>query len=203
MKIGVMLAAVASLFGFWNSPTTTPVVQASAPATSVVSQCLTLTRSLSYGMTEPSIADLQTFLGVRTTGYFGPLTKAAVIEWQVQNGVISSAFSDGAGIVGPKTRAAMRCENAVRATNIVTTPSVIIASSTRPTSLPQSAIGGQSGAVPAQGLSSKSADGTSTCPIEPLPKPAASLCTVGEWILIHDEAGCLIEWDCSDPNAIQ
>jgi len=195
MKIGAMIAAVAGLFGFFGT-TTPPAVQVPAPAASIISQCLTLTHSLSFGMTEPSIADLQTFLGVRTTGYFGPLTKAALIEWQIDTGIITSALSDGAGVAGPRTRAAMRCTSVTRTPNIATTPTVIVASSTEPTSLPQSAILNSSG-------SEQGAGGTLPCPAQTLPKPAASLCTVGEWILIHDEAGCLVEWDCSDPNATE
>lgn len=195
-----MIAAVAGLFGFFGT-TTPPVVPVSIQvAAPVVSQCLTLTHSLFYGMTDPSVADLQTFLGVRTTGYFGPLTKAAVIEWQIQSGIISSGLSDGAGVVGPKTRMAMRCENAVRTTNSATTSAVTITSSSESTSLPESTLlnssDGSSGGTASQG-------GSSPCPAQALPKPAASLCTVGEWTLIRDEAGCLVEWDCSDPNATQ
>jgi len=39
------------------------------------------------------------------TGYFGPLTKGAVIKFQVKYGIISTTSSPAAGLVGPKTRA--------------------------------------------------------------------------------------------------
>lgn len=46
----------------------------------------------------------QEFMDHVPTGYFGKITKAALIEFQEANGLIKNEFSAGAGIVGPKTR---------------------------------------------------------------------------------------------------
>ena len=43
-------------------------------------------------------------LEVTPTGFFGPLTEAALIEFQMQEGIISSKFESGAGRVGEKTQ---------------------------------------------------------------------------------------------------
>lgn len=200
MKIGVMVATVAALFGFFGT-TTHPAVQAPAGSAPVVAQCLTLTRSLSFGMTDPGVADLQQFFGVKMTGYFGPLTKAALIQWQINNGVISSAESNGAGVAGPRTRAAMRCAAAVNPAYIVTTPAAGAASSTEPTSLLRSTFLKPSASSTSR--DSWSGDSASSCASFMLPRPSASLCTVGEWVLIRDEAGCPVEWECSDPNSVE
>lgn len=64
-----------------------------------------LTRQLQFGMSGSDVSDLQTFLAIdRTiypqglvTGYFGYLTKAAVSNFQVRNGI------SAVGRVGPQT----------------------------------------------------------------------------------------------------
>ena len=57
---------------------------------------------LQYGMTSDSVKDLQIKLGVTpTSGYFGPITKAAVKTFQTSNGIINT------GYVGPLTRTAL------------------------------------------------------------------------------------------------
>lgn len=43
----------------------------------------------------------------RITGYFGPVTEEAVLKWQIRNGIVTSG-SPGSGIVGPRTREAMK-----------------------------------------------------------------------------------------------
>jgi hypothetical protein len=73
-----------------------------------------LTKYLYKGQTDKEVEYLQMFLkdmgadiypeGL-ITGYFGSLTKEAVIRFQLKEGIITSATSSGAGIVGPKTRA--------------------------------------------------------------------------------------------------
>lgn len=83
--------------------------------------------SLSYNLyadqtdatTNGGVSKLQQFLGQDSsvypsglvTGYFGPMTEAAVQRWQAAHGVVSSGSADttGYGYVGPKTRAAMSC----------------------------------------------------------------------------------------------
>jgi peptidoglycan hydrolase-like protein with peptidoglycan-binding domain/3D (Asp-Asp-Asp) domain-containing protein len=44
------------------------------------------------------------FMTVNPTGYFGPKTKAALIEFQIAEGIIRSQYAAGAGNVGPKTK---------------------------------------------------------------------------------------------------
>ncbi|MDD4122847.1 MAG: peptidoglycan-binding protein [Candidatus Pacebacteria bacterium] len=58
--------------------------------------------NLSYGMTNNDVKALQEVLGVTpTSGYFGPLTLAAVKEYQANNGIPNTGF------VGPLTRQAL------------------------------------------------------------------------------------------------
>jgi len=77
--------------------------------------CVTLSYNLYADQTDATtggdISRLQQFLGSKVTGYFGPLTEAAVQRWQAAHGVVSSGMADttGFGYVGPKTRAAMSC----------------------------------------------------------------------------------------------
>lgn len=59
-------------------------------------------KNLSIGMTDPDIERLQTMLGVKQTGFFGPLTLAAVIAFQKKNNI-----SPAVGYVGPLTRQAL------------------------------------------------------------------------------------------------
>lgn len=78
--------------------------------------CLSLGRNLRVGMEGEDVQKLQESLikaGMlaegKATGYFGPLTEAAVKKWQTEQGIVSSgsAASTGFGVVGPKTRAAI------------------------------------------------------------------------------------------------
>ncbi len=72
----------------------------------------TLYRQLQFGMTGGDVSDLQTFLAGDVsvypeglvTGYFGPLTRAAVIRFQSKNGI------DTVGRVGPITMAAINAQ---------------------------------------------------------------------------------------------
>jgi PKD repeat protein len=77
--------------------------------------CLTLSYNLYAGLTDSStngqVSQLQQFLGVDPTGYFGPMTLQAVQNWQSSHGIVSQGSPDttGYGFVGPQTRAAMGC----------------------------------------------------------------------------------------------
>ena len=74
--------------------------QTSAPATSATAVCFDA--DLQKGMTSDSVKDLQIKLGVTpTSGYFGPITLAAVKTFQTSNGIINT------GYVGPLTRGAL------------------------------------------------------------------------------------------------
>lgn len=89
------------------------------PAVSFAATCPTL----SLGSTGASVTALQTFLHKAytdfpsPTGRFGPLTQAAVKQWQKEHGL------PVLGIVGPNTRAAMKLGCATGVSSVVTKPS--------------------------------------------------------------------------------
>lgn len=68
---------------------------------------------LKKGDSGPNVVRLQTLLATDasvypegiTTGYFGDKTVAAVVRFQIKYGIIQSAMEEGAGMLGPKTRA--------------------------------------------------------------------------------------------------
>ncbi|MGC9602455.1 MAG: peptidoglycan-binding protein [Minisyncoccia bacterium] len=59
-----------------------------------------LSQNLGVGATGSEVTDLQQSLGVQPTGYYGALTKAAVMQWQSEHNVAAT------GYVGPLTRTA-------------------------------------------------------------------------------------------------
>jgi hypothetical protein len=84
--------------------------------TAKVKPLCSASRSMSEGMSGGDITQLQTLLIARgflaagnSTGFFGPLTEAAVQQLQVALGIVSSGTpeSTGWGIAGPRTRAAL------------------------------------------------------------------------------------------------
>ncbi|HCB35257.1 MAG: hypothetical protein A2W52_03180 [Candidatus Taylorbacteria bacterium RIFCSPHIGHO2_02_49_25] len=64
----------------------------------------TIVRRLVVGSTGSDVAALQVFLGVESTGFFGPLTRAAVQSFQEKYGIAADG-DPGYGDVGPMTRA--------------------------------------------------------------------------------------------------
>lgn len=92
--------------------------------------CVILPANLGVGSRGAQVSDLQRFLDVNPTGYFGLQTKAAVQNWQASHSI--SAI----GYVGPATRRAMGC---VVSSSTVITPtatidqSSLITNSTNPT----------------------------------------------------------------------
>jgi peptidoglycan hydrolase-like protein with peptidoglycan-binding domain len=96
-----------------ESVTPEPATSESAPLS------VNLTQSLRRGSTDATtggqVSELQRFLARDktiypeglVTGYYGPLTEAAVQRWQARNNIVSSgdANTTGYGVVGPKTRA--------------------------------------------------------------------------------------------------
>lgn len=71
-----------------------------------------LSGELNYGMVGPEVKRLQLFLrdsgffeGALITDYFGPVTKEAVISFQLKHGIIDSQNDLGAGRIGPATLA--------------------------------------------------------------------------------------------------
>ncbi|MDO8514214.1 MAG: peptidoglycan-binding protein, partial [bacterium] len=62
--------------------------------------CPKIIRTLNQGISGSDVKDLQAYLGVSQTGYFGPLTARAVAQFQASEGLSQ------VGSVGPQTRAA-------------------------------------------------------------------------------------------------
>lgn len=77
-------------------------------------QCPVLSRALRLGMSGADVSALQAFLATDravypdavVSGYFGPLTQAAVQRFQTKHGIVSNGSPDttGFGAVGPATR---------------------------------------------------------------------------------------------------
>jgi hypothetical protein len=115
-------AIVSLLQSFGADPSVVANVQATLSGqgnTGTTSSCLNLTYDLYAGetdaQTDGQVSQLQSFLGVSPTGYFGPLTLSAVQNWQASRGIVSSGSADttGYGFVGPRTIAAMGCGSTV------------------------------------------------------------------------------------------
>jgi len=84
-----------------TSVTTSPAMPSSGTVTvSSARFCPHIARSLSRGMSGDDVSNIQAFLSVQQTGYFGPLTANAVAKFQTSEGL------PAIGIVGPMTRAA-------------------------------------------------------------------------------------------------
>lgn len=105
----LVLSVFASAFGIYS---------AEAQVLEPVGHCVVISSTLSLGQSGASVIALQEFLrsratevgwpeGVGATGYFGPITLAAVQRLQASNGIVSSGtpFTTGYGLVGPRTRA--------------------------------------------------------------------------------------------------
>lgn len=80
----------------------------------------TFTRNLTVGSSGADVTALQTKLGVSATGYFGSLTKAAVMSYQTANGIPST------GYVGPLTRAQLNAGSVVTTGGTTTGGSTVI-----------------------------------------------------------------------------
>jgi hypothetical protein len=85
-------------------------------SSSMSAPCPALTRNLSRGSHGADVTALQKCLISQTllpqddaTGLYGPLTEAAVQQFQAQNGIVSSGdpSTSGYGAVGPRTRKAL------------------------------------------------------------------------------------------------
>lgn len=60
------------------------------------------------------LADRGFFPAEKINGNFGPLTKDAVLRYQLDRGIVSSAGQNGAGYVGPSTLATLRKEEQLK-----------------------------------------------------------------------------------------
>jgi len=86
---------------------------AKAAVTSAPATATTFTKDLTIGSSGAEVTALQEKLGVTpATGYFGSLTKAAVVKYQKENGINATGF------VGPLTRASLN-KGAVVSTPVV------------------------------------------------------------------------------------
>ena len=108
-----------TLQGQTQPPITTPPIP---PLPTIPTSCLNFTYNLYLGSTDSQtngeVSALQKFLAQDSsiypegliTGYFGPATEKAVQRWQAKNNIVSSGSPDttGYGVVGSKTRAAIR-----------------------------------------------------------------------------------------------
>src|SRR3989338_1466843 len=75
------------------------------PVPPVVRICPQILRTLDQGISGSDVKEVQSYLGVSQTGFFGPMTARAVAAFQADEGLTQ------VGIVGPQTRAAFarRC----------------------------------------------------------------------------------------------
>lgn len=78
--------------------------------------CNVLDRDIVQGQTNDAVKSMQEFLreegylDAEATGFFGNLTKEALVRWQASQGVIAAADAriSGAGLFGPKTKERVR-----------------------------------------------------------------------------------------------
>jgi peptidoglycan hydrolase-like protein with peptidoglycan-binding domain len=129
-QLASLQAQIAQLPAATSSSATFPVPvapQTVTPASlssvqKITAECAELTRTFGIGDTDATsggdVTRLQQFLhqaykeftADNVTGFFGPITEAALKQWQDEHSIVSSgdATSTGWGIVGPKTRAALK-----------------------------------------------------------------------------------------------
>jgi peptidoglycan hydrolase-like protein with peptidoglycan-binding domain len=94
--------------------------------------CNVLDRSIAQGQTNDDVKSMQEFLkeegylNAEATGFFGSMTKEALIRWQASQGVVASpdARLAGAGMFGPKTKERIRiwCGGGVSGQKFTATP---------------------------------------------------------------------------------
>ncbi len=120
-KLLVQVSTLQTQLLLLSASTTADVLSSNAATAApipamVPGSCPLIARTLTVGVQGDDVSSLQAYLiahGMLTagsaTGYFGPLTQAAVRQWQSENGVVSSgdAATTGWGVVGAKTRAAL------------------------------------------------------------------------------------------------
>ncbi len=101
-KINALLAQIAALPNQAGGAVTPPGATISAFA-----------RGLGRGQMGNDVRNLQNWLvtnghgSFMSTGYFGPLTEAALGRFQLKQGIVTSTSDPGYGFLGPKTRAAI------------------------------------------------------------------------------------------------
>jgi len=185
------LATVGAVLGISTGATST------VPTMPV--HCVNIVHTLAVGSTGVEVVALQGFLGVKVTGYFGPLTKSTLIKWQISNHIVISASSIGAGQVGPKTRAMMACKPTETVPSPISVPPPPKATTSVQTSIPPPPPPPVQPLTSGSGAASNSGGVANQCKSFTTPKPPDSQCQ-WQWQLIRDEAGCPEQWDCSDPD---
>ena len=99
---------------------------------------IALTRGLKLGIVGADVQNLQRFLNANgfvvalsgfgsvgnETTYFGRATQAAVLKFQLANGIVQSESEPGAGTVGPKTRAKITSMGSIGAPAPTVAPAV-------------------------------------------------------------------------------
>ena|SRR3989344_6610569 len=187
------LASVITAIGSGGA-TTTP---------SVIAPCVTIEKTLQLGSKGGEVSKLQQFLKVQTSGYFGPVTRSALVKWQTQKGIVKSPKTLGAGTTGPKTRAALgKCPSSINSRQATPLTVKTEATSSLPaiqTSPPPNPLPPPPPAVPQAASIGTSGGIAPGCPSFTTPKPT-SYCSYGDWEKVIDESGCYIDWDCFDPN---
>lgn len=117
--VGNLIAAIPSDTASTNS---TPTSQTPVTLTPVSTACVAIQHTLRMGDRGAEVAQLQDFLISKgllpagsATGYFGPLTRAAVQKLQANAGIVSSGDenSTGFGLVGARTRALLGCQSPI------------------------------------------------------------------------------------------
>src|SRR3989344_4684953 len=98
-QIANLLAQITQLQQQLKQIQTTTPVQPPPDIAPTPPRCPIFTRTLAQGTTGDDVTQLQQYLGVSPTGYFGPMTAKAVSAVQADAGISQ------VGIVGPATRA--------------------------------------------------------------------------------------------------
>ncbi len=114
------MVAAASIPAPALNPEPVKVVVPAVVAAPVMKKALGgIPRGLARGMRGDMVSALQARLATHfkladassiQTGYFGPKTQEYLIKFQIEKGIVTSAVAPGAGLVGPKTAAALNAE---------------------------------------------------------------------------------------------
>lgn len=203
-----------------TTPTTTivrpSVVVPTNTTLTPVSACFAVQTSLTQGNSGADVLSLQKFLiqnGLlpqsAATGYFGPLTRAAVGQFQAQQGIATSGSetTNGFGMVGPRTRAliAAKCgSTSSMPTNIPPTQNYTpVTSLPSCPKIPQPVC--QNGTVISLGTDQNHCSLGSVCqstqPIRPdgyvCPNVSSPTCSSGSQIFLgYDAYGCSLGYQC-------
>jgi peptidoglycan hydrolase-like protein with peptidoglycan-binding domain/3D (Asp-Asp-Asp) domain-containing protein len=88
----------------------------SLPSSSIVKDSPTVAKSQSGQNVRYLQESLQAlgYFDHEVTGFFGPVTRQAVLDFQLDNGVIQSSSAAGAGVFGPKTKAELASQLEIR-----------------------------------------------------------------------------------------